>query len=273
MNLRDLIGKYSERPGWRCPDETTLAAYVDRQLDATAINTLERHLAGCSSCLTQVSFLVKTEDNEGLTPVPASVLARTRKLVGERHSPLKPYRTLGWATAGAIACLLLVGIFTVIRQGLAPTPVDEYVARNEPIVQAPPVAPPPAQPPVSTPKTDPPVAPPVLESTTKRPSKSAVRSNDTAPTVSPAIIFPAKRTVVNPGELILRWKAVSDAVFYEVSVMNKDGDQVFNVRTQQTELKPAIKLSPGEKYFVQISAALHEGKTVKSNLVSFRVAN
>lgn len=270
MNFRDLIGKDRDRPGWRCPDETALAAYVDRQLDATAINALEKHLAGCSSCLTQVSFLVKTEDNEGLTPVPASVLAKTRKLVGKRHLPLKSYRTLGWATAGATACLLLVGIFTVIRQGSAPTPVDEYVARNEPIVQAPPGSPAPA--PGSTPKTDPPVMP-VPESVTKRPSKSAVRKDDTAPAFSPAIIFPAKHTVVNPGELILRWKAVSDAVYYEVSVMSKDGDQVFNIRTQQTELRPAIKLSPGEKYFVQISAALREGKTVKSNLVSFRVAN
>ena len=268
MKFRNLFIRNREQPGWRCPDETILAAYVDRQLDTSARQSLEDHLSRCDSCLDQVSFLIKTADQEGVAPVPAALLARTRKLVGEQKSPLKSYRAWGWAAAAA-ACLLLAGVFLIARQG-SKSPKEQFVAKNEPTIEAPPITPAPTPSPAISPNIDRPNAS-VPEKASKPTPATAVRS-DAASAVSPTLIFPTERSSIKAGDLTLRWKPVSDVLFYEVSVMNQDGDQVLSLRTQQTELNPSANLLPGQKYFVQITAALREGKTVKSNLVSFRVS-
>lgn len=267
MKFRNLFIRNREQPGWRCPDETALAGYVDTQLDAVSRQSLEDHVSRCDFCLDQVSFLVRTADQEGTAPVPAAVLARTRKLVGERPPSLKSYRAWGWAAAAA--CLLLAGVFLIARQGSI-TPDEQFVAKNEPTIEAPPITPAPSPSPVISPNIDRPNgnAP---ERIIKPTPATAVRS-DAASAVSPTLIFPTERSSIKSGDLTLRWKPVSDVLFYEVSVMNQDGDQVLSLRTQQTELKPSANLLPGQKYFVQITAALREGKTVKSNLVSFRVS-
>lgn len=266
--LKNLFSRTSDRAGWGCPGEITLAGYVDGQLDEKAKPALESHLADCDWCLAQVSFLVRSEAHQEFPPVPAAVLARSKALVERDRTPFQNKRVWGWAAAGAAACLLVMGIFLIARYR---SPMDEFVARSEPIVQTNPVTPAPAETAKSSPRVNKSAAP--STSPVVRSNPTAVRSNTIVTAGSPAILSPIEQSVIKSDQLALRWKPVSDVVFYEVFILNKDGDGVFNLKTQQTDLKPAIKLAVGEKYFVQVVATLPEGKTMKSNMVSFRVAN
>jgi len=79
---------------------------------------------------------------------------------------------------------------------------------------------------------------------------------------------------VGRSELDFRWQPVADIVFYNVTVVTAAGDLIQETKTEDTHLRIAdnIQLVPGGKYFVSIRAHVREGKTVKSNIVSFRIS-
>jgi hypothetical protein len=57
-DLRNLLRSRrsrSFRRGWRCPDETQIAAYVDHQIEGTARESISTHLGNCDA-LSQPGF-------------------------------------------------------------------------------------------------------------------------------------------------------------------------------------------------------------------------
>ena len=74
--------------------------------------------------------------------------------------------------------------------------------------------------------------------------------------------------------LVLSWTPINEAVYYEINLMTAAGDLVFAERSTQAQLKlPAqMKLTPGGKYFVQVTVNLPQGNTIKSPVVGFRVS-
>ncbi len=57
--------------------------------------------------------------------------------------------------------------------------------------------------------------------------------------------------------------------------MTDAGDVVFADRSTDVQLKlPAhVKLTPGSKYFVQVTANMPQGNTIKSSVVGFRISH
>jgi hypothetical protein len=90
----------------------------------------------------------------------------------------------------------------------------------------------------------------------------------------PELLSPRDGAVLRRGELEFRWRPVGEALFYEVSVMTAAGDLVFERQTSDARLAlPAdVPLTRGAKYFVSVRAHLRQGKTSKSDPVSFRFA-
>lgn len=255
--------------GWRCPDENQLAEYIDGGLDTSTRQTLESHIAGCSFCLSQVAFLSEAADWHDDVEVPAPLVSQARYLIRP-----KPKGVLNWgwrwAVAGAaVACLILFVLVVVLqlqKREMNSSPDRLLAEKIEPqSAPSPRILLPLPSPnlerssPVSSPKRNPAPA-------------NGVRSKSVEET-GPRLMEPLEGAAFRREDLQVRWQPVSDALFYEVRVMTAAGDVVFVEQTENTSLKPGTRalLTPGAKYFVVVSAHLHQGKTDKSGLVSFRI--
>ena len=84
----------------------------------------------------------------------------------------------------------------------------------------------------------------------------------------PELIFPGDGRVVRPSELILKWKVVPHARYYEIHVVTSEGDPVWQSDSERTDAKlpPDITLKDGT-YFVWITAYLDDGRVQKSTPV------
>jgi hypothetical protein len=74
----------------QCPDEETLACYLDNLLSGTEKENVEEHFIECDKCLQLVIFLHKLKNEikeEGLIKTPQEVIKKAKDLVLER--PLK----------------------------------------------------------------------------------------------------------------------------------------------------------------------------------------
>ena len=276
-DLKDLLMSQRNRPlrrGWRCPNETQLAAYADCQLDSAAREFVEAHLADCDSCLGQVSFLVQSADWADVAEVPAQMLARARNLV-----PARPVRVTMWgwrwtAAVSTTACLvLIIAVILAVklskRESVSAPEVPLVAQQREPeIAPFPNTLPAPAAP-GSAPavRTTAPKPKPV------RPTAPSLRNQERNGAL-PKLIFPRDGAVLRRGELAFRWQRISDALFYDVRVLTADGDLVFESKTEDTRLQPAsdVPLPAGAKYFVLVRAHLRQGRTATSSIVSFRIS-
>ena len=277
-NLKRMLQGQRQGPSkrsWRCPDDARLAAYADQQLPGHLKESIENHLANCDSCLAEVSFLVKSSELPDPQPVPAQVLSRARSLVSQNRSS----SVWGWrwtiATA-AVACLvfaILLGIAAHLRESRKAAD-ESLLAKNLPPQPAVSQFPSPAT--VET--------PPRLDSPGPKRTESPRPVNAPAPGVrrplgsgalAPNVLFPTERAMVASGDLVVRWTPVNEAAFYEVTLVTDAGDVVFAGRSTDAQLKlPAqVKLTAGSKYFVQVTANMPQGNTIKSSVVGFRISH
>jgi hypothetical protein len=270
-DLKDLLQSrrsQSGRRGWRCPDEVQIAAYVDHQLEGAAGESISTHLADCDFCLKQISFLLQSRDWANPDEVPADVLRRARNLVPRTSGRATSW---GWrwvAASATAACLLLLLAFITLpffRQPTVNAPSEPLVAQQHqpqivPLAQNSPAI-------RVTPQSSVPKPRPV------KPAAPAVRSG--GQNVFLTVVFPRNGVTVQRSELDFRWEPVADTTFYEVRVVTAAGDLIQQTYTEDTHLRIAddIQLVPGGKYFVSVRAHVRGGKTVKSEIVSFRVSD
>ena len=253
-------GSKISRPGWRCPDENQLAAYVNGQ--AVDRQKLERHLADCEPCLETTALLVtQFDENEH---VPAAVLARARSL-GENARGVK--WNWGWTAAAATACLLIVASIVLWQLWTAKTarPSTELLAQVKESSL------PSEEKPANTNSSATVPSPHVEKPRARETQTPAVRSVEASPKLT--LVFPREGSTVRLPIQSLRWLPLADATFYEVKIVTEDGDAVATQSTNNTELPlPADALKPGSKYFVTVVAHLSGNRTIRSDLVKFRVA-
>lgn len=254
MNEQNLIHFFRRQApeetkrGWRCPDEATLAAYVDHTLQEPAGKKVEAHLAGCDFCLGQVALLAQLEDAKAPEEVPAALLARARELAS-RPAPASLWPVVRWgAVAAATASLALVVTLRVRQPETVPAvPVPSAPSRTEVTPSLP------APPPVAA-------------------APSRVRNGQAQP-ILPELIFPRAEGAISREGLEFRWKEITQALFYEVRVVSEHGDLIWEGRATGTSLRPPaeVSLEAGQKYYVWVRAYLPEGKSLQSRAVAFRV--
>jgi len=281
-NLKDLLGSNGRTPqrrGWRCPDTAQLAAYVDCRLEGAGRSHMEAHLSDCDFCLAQVSFLARSADWPEPAAVPPQLLIKAKNLVSE-----KPGTTIvwgwRWAAATALAaCLLLAIGLVVVRQLLKPEASrnsdSPLIAQKQPEDRTAPVpqtSPAPSAQSSASPRNS---APPARNTSPKgrvQPPAAPVRGAEVNG-LSPKLLFPQSGAVLRRSELEFRWQPISDAIFYEVFVVTAAGDLVVEKRSEDARLTLSadVPLVSGSKYFVWVRAHFREGKTAKSEVVSFRV--
>jgi hypothetical protein len=270
-DLKELLqGQSSRSVGrrWRCPNEMQLAAYVEHKLQGSTRDFVEKHVADCEFCLSQISFLVHAADQTDSSEVPTSVLRRARDLVPKKSGRMTNWGWRWTAASAAAACLVLLLAFIALRlqtQQAVNAPDGPLVAQQHPpdivpVPQTTPALPRPA---------------PTHSAEKLRPSEPVVPEiRREVQDLLPTIVFPRNGTALRQSELDFRWQAFADTVFYDIRVVTAEGDLVLETKTEDTHLRIAdsIPLQPGAKYFVSVRAHLRQGKTVKSGIVSFHIS-
>jgi len=87
------------------------------------------------------------------------------------------------------------------------------------------------------------------------------------------LLAPAAGSVIRPTQQVFRWTEVPGSLFYDVRLLNPDGDLLLRERVEATRwlLPDTLQLEPGEEYFIRIDAYLSDAKYVSSEHVVIRV--
>jgi len=226
------------RPGWRCPDEALVVAWVEGRLEGARRDAVESHLSECDFCLGQVGFLSRAGDLGPPPAVPTHLLALAQ---GERPGLIGHLRPATLVAAAASLVLALAVVVPRGREGSLP----------------------------GVPRFDRPdsVSP-------AAPSADRILRNGQNAAGDPRILSPSEGENVPREGLELRWREVAGSLFYTVQLVDSKGDVVWEGRTEAARLTlPAeVALAPGQTYFAWVLAHLPSGASVRSPAVGFRVA-
>ena len=245
MEERELIAKLRSSPtgdklkSWRCFPEEEIGAYVDGVLSGARRKRVQGHLASCDYCLSRVGLLSRLR-GEPEPEVPAELVARARALVPAAGGA-KPARrwapavTWQWKLAAAsVVAVLALGVWVRLSETSS------------------------------------------LRSGSSEDLSSAVeqqmnRSQDEPPL--PDLLVPEEGSVLSASDLVFRWREVPRSLYYEVSLVNLEGDLVWQARSEATRLAlpDDLSLASGARYFVWVQAYLPEGKASRSSARVFEV--
>jgi hypothetical protein len=229
---------------WTCPDDHTIAAYVDNALPQNQEARAESHLSHCERCRAIVADIVKLQRKAEL-PVPPFELTRTSVQFARAASARSRWI---WAPAAATALVVLIAVIvSLIREpqkllvSSPPTPSAPMVAKAEPLISR------------------------------NAPPREILRKPILSEAL-PVILFPRPDSSVERGQLEFNWTPVSRSRYYEISVVTSDGDLLWEGQTEKSvfHLPSHVVLKPGA-YFVWITAYLADGRLEKSSPVRFVV--
>jgi len=267
-----VVNGSRRRLAWRCASESKLAAFVDGKLEPAARKSLIGHLADCKSCLNQLAFLIQSRDWVESGEIPAALKAKARSLVSDQSRSSIGFGWV-WATAVLAACLAMAFLITLavrLRSSVIPPRQDLPLAQQstKPIVSSS----------ANTARNPDAVAiasplSPAKPAGPKPEASAPLIRNATRENRSPRLLSPQDGAVIN-GPLPIRWEAVSDAVFYEVSIMTASGETLVNERSDVATLRLGsdVQLIAGTKYFISVRAHLRDGQIVRSKPISFRMS-
>lgn len=249
-----------------CPAETELLDYVSQRVVGTGKEKMEAHLAECRQCLWQVAALARTE-LDALPPVSAEWRNAVRQAEALVEEPQRTPSAAWWlapawryALASAAAVVLLaVGFYWFgARDSLPSVPHQAQVPAGEPSPA------PPAEPKA-----------PTLLAQQQPPDRPAPQVREAPGTAQPLpqVLWPQEGKQVAREELEIRWQAVPGAHLYEVTILNRSGDVVWEAQAQGDRLRlpDEVKLQPGERYFIWVTAHVKGNGTVRSPSVAFEI--
>jgi hypothetical protein len=262
--LLHVHGDSRSRRGFRCPDETTLAAYFDQQLGTKARQALENHAAGCDSCLETLAFLTQSADWTQSNEMPGYLVTRARNLV-------KANSSIGWSwrwpvTTAAAACILLAVVFIYlnsrVQQPIGPldTPL---IAQNNP----------PATPVITPGFTTPQPGPdrPIAKPNVNREATPSVRGSKTE--LKPILVFPREGAELRRENLKFDWRPIADTAYYKVRLVSAEGSSKLEKDTTDLSLKvdAQLELQDGQNYYVTVFAYRSDGSFTRSDIRRFRL--
>ena len=227
---------------WTCPDEETIAAYVDGALQEDVNKQLENHLAKCGRCRSIVADVVKLQRDSDL-PVPPFSAAKQAEAV-PRQLPIG-FRWI-WVPAAAMAIVVLVAVMVIFRR--EPQKV--------------------AQLPASLPS---PTAAKGQLGTLSN-SVPEITRQPLLPGIMPVILSPLQDSTVKRDQLEFTWQPFKRSRYYDITVVTSDGDLLWEGKSEGSSLgfPRDIELKNGS-YFVWITAYLTDGQIAKSSPVRFVV--
>jgi Putative zinc-finger len=223
---------------WLCPDDHTVASYIDGRLSRYKRWWIEFHLARCPACRLVVADVVRTERETAVQSVPVALVSRAAEL-SRRRSFSWRVTWIPAATLGVVALAMAMGfVFLRQRQRLL------VIAPSSPT--APLIA-----------KSDPPRV-------ANKPVVQVERSSRN-PELVPILISPRPNIPVTAKRLHLTWKAVPQANNYLVRLVGAEGDMAWEGQSEKSVLQlPSDLMLKDGNYYVLITAYLPDGRVAKS---------
>lgn len=256
MDERELVraigaqtGSRSAHRGWRCPSAEQVAGYLELRLTPEGKARFEAHLAQCDFCIGLIGSLARQEEAKEQVEAPTHLVREAIEAVPQKTSAERSWR---WVLAPALASIVVVSavLLKLPKPPQFVVPQPSYPAAE---------------------KMTPPPAAPQLQS---RPARAPEIRGLKPTTSGPQLLDPRSGSVLPAAGLRFRWKAVADAAYYEVRVVNSEGDPVWGAESKDAFTQTPADLSlPTGKYFVWVWAHLRDGRTLKSGTIGFRIAN
>jgi hypothetical protein len=248
IRMIDTRARKTARRGWKCPSDSHAASYLEQGLEPKEKSRFEAHLADCDFCLEMVGALVRRQRASESAEVPARLLQQAINAV--------PVRA-GWRVSRKWILAPALASIAVASAVLLRSPErGKFVAS----VSAPPV------------ETVRPAA--VIPRAPAQPAeKQYVRKLATSD-LRLQLLEPLSESVVPRARLRFRWRAFANTTYYEIRVVNSEGDLVWQGQEANPSayLPPDLSLRPG-KYFVWVRAYLTDGRTVKSEAMGFWIGS
>ena len=222
-----------------CPDEDTLATYMDGGLSEQDHSLFELHLADCAYCIERVGILGRARESEAEATVPELVLARSSRLAsGTSTQEAKSRRRSAPRWAAVAVVVLAIGVYSQLN---SPNPGGP--------------------------------APTMSTETPNQPTGLRATRNIDPGAMGPRFLSPREGMTITPNGGVFTWTAVPDSLYYQVRIVSDEGDLVWQERVNDTQwgLPSELSLAPGAEYFVRVDAYLGEAKSLNSDYVLFRV--
>lgn len=226
-----------------CPSNARVAAYLEQRLDLKERSRFEAHLSDCDFCLDTIGGLVRQQRAPELAEAPAHLVDKAANALPAKAG----WRlTRRWMLVPAFA-VLVVAAGVVLRSLQTEQPAAS----------------------ISSEKSRPSVA--VLQAPSQPREEQSVRK--VTPVQMVEVLDPQPQSVVLRERLRFRWKAVVNVTYYELLVVNAEGDLLWQGQESNptAQLPPNLLVQPGA-YFVWVRAFLHDGRTVKSDPVPFTIS-
>lgn len=222
--------------GVHCLAPEVLAAILDRVPEKKITSAHLAHLADCPFCLQQLSHISRSREEEAATGLASEWLLQAEAL-GVKESGARQVR--GWPLTGGLRVAAAVAATLVLAVGIV---LVNFRAGS-------------------------PVDPDSTEFL-------STRNADTG-AMNPRVLAPAAGSLIVPVEQVFRWTEVPGSLFYDVCLIDPDGELLLRERVETTRwlIPVGLHLQAGGEYYVRIDAYLDDERFLSSEHVVFSVSD
>jgi hypothetical protein len=222
------------RPGTNCLEPEDLARFLDPISGELEYSAHQEHVADCPFCLAQLAQVSRSRSETSATTLPRRMLERAEALVAGKSATQQPVRQPRRARLPTTIALAASLV-------LAVTVVVFKLA--SPLV---------------------PTADPA--------ETRGTRYADTG-AITPQLLSPAEGSEIVPAEQVFSWTEVPGSLFYDVRLVDADGELMLRERVESTRwlIPEQLTLAPGNEYYVRVDAYLDDARFLSSEHVVFRV--
>jgi len=237
-----------------CLKPEALAAFLEGSSAHKGFSAEVDHLAECPFCLQQLARISRSREDETASSVPQELLLQAEALgAGPRDAEprdaeprvaesgkTKLVRRNSWL--GSIPASVAMAAAVVLAVGILPLTFNTAT---------------------------PPGAAPTRATPTEIPT---TRYADTG-AVYPRLLAPLADSVIVPAEQVFRWTEVPGSLFYDVRLVDPDGEVLLRERVESTRwlIPESLALQAGGEYYVRIDAYLDDERFLSSEHIAFHV--
>jgi len=227
-----------------CLKPEALAAFLDGRSGHKEFSAQQEHLADCPFCLQQLARISRSREDEAAASVPHELLQQAEALgagaTDADQEETKPIRGRAWF--GSIPAAVAMAAVLVLAVGVLPLTFNTAT---------------------------PPGAAPIGATPAQIPT---TRYADTG-AINPRVLAPIADSVIVPAEQVFRWTEVPGSLFYDVSLVDPDGEVLLRERVETTRwlIPDNLALQAGGEYYVRVDAYLDDEQFLSSEHVAFRV--
>jgi len=217
-----------------CLAPEALAAFLDGSSVGKEHDAQQAHLADCAYCLQQLAQISRSREGKPADAIHPDLLIQAEAL-GSQPSEAQGLRHRYFF--GKLPAMVAIAATAVLAVGV--------LSLN--------------------PQNRTPTTAPSEEFRTTRYVDTQV--------LNPRLLAPTEDSVIVPAEQVFRWTEVPGSLFYDIRLMDPDGELLLRERVEATRwlIPDQFTLEDGEEYYVRVDAYLDDARFLSSEHIVFSV--